>query len=216
MGGVFEFCDQLDNSVIVKGEPDLLLLNGLDSFQDMSLKSTFRGSNFNQDVNHWDVSRVTNMSGTFRADFDGEQIYNQPLDKWDVSKVTNFFGMFASSSENTSFNQDISGWNVESGKDFRSMFATGGSSSAFNQDLSDWDVSSAEGTNGQNGLDRMFHNITLSTENYDKLLNSWSQLSLANGQHFSGGNSKYSEASAEVRNTLVNVRNWVITDGGPE
>ena len=42
-------------------------------------------SNFNQPLNDWDVSSVTNMSCMFY----GASSFNQPLNDWDVSSVTN-------------------------------------------------------------------------------------------------------------------------------
>ena len=42
-------------------------------------------TNFNQPLDKWDVSKVTNMSVMFY----GATSFNQPLDNWDVSKVTN-------------------------------------------------------------------------------------------------------------------------------
>ena len=60
---------------------------------------------FNQPLNSWDVSSVTNMNGTFYY----ATAFNQPLNSWDVSAVTNMIYMFNNAAE---FNQDISGWNV--------------------------------------------------------------------------------------------------------
>ena len=44
-------------------------------------------SGFNQPLNNWDVSKVTDMHGMFRY----ASGFNQPLDSWDVSKVTDMF-----------------------------------------------------------------------------------------------------------------------------
>jgi surface protein len=59
---------------------------------------------FNQPIDNWDVSNVTDMSNMFET-----AIFNQPIGNWDVSSVTNMSGMF---SENISFNQDLSNWSV--------------------------------------------------------------------------------------------------------
>lgn len=60
----------------------------------------------------------------------------------------------------------------------------------------------------------MFFGITLSTENYDEILNGWSTQTVNTNLLFSGGNSKY--CSGEVgRNILLGApNNWTITDGG--
>jgi len=42
------------------------------------------------EINNWDVSNVTYMSGMF----DGAEFFNQPLNKWNVSNVENMYGMF--------------------------------------------------------------------------------------------------------------------------
>ena len=40
---------------------------------------------FNQPLNNWDTSKVTNMRGMFYS----ARAFNQPLNNWDTSKVTN-------------------------------------------------------------------------------------------------------------------------------
>jgi hypothetical protein len=61
---------------------------------------------FNQPLNNWDVSMVTDMSFMFS----GAILFNYPLEFWNVSSVTDMMGMFRSTSV---FNQDISNWCVE-------------------------------------------------------------------------------------------------------
>jgi len=60
---------------------------------------------FDQDLDDWDVSNVTNMSGMFMNanKFDGK------IGKWDVSNVKDMSFMFMGASE---FNQDLSRWDV--------------------------------------------------------------------------------------------------------
>ena len=43
------------------------------------------------EISNWDTSRVKNMEGLF----DGAESFNQPLNKWNVSNVTNMRNMFA-------------------------------------------------------------------------------------------------------------------------
>jgi surface protein len=62
-------------------------------------------TSFNQPLNSWNVSAVTNMVSMF----DSATAFNQPLNLWDTSAVNNMYGMF---NENQYFNQDISGWDV--------------------------------------------------------------------------------------------------------
>jgi len=89
-------------------------------------------SNFNQPLNDWDVSSVTNMKCMFWQ----ASSFNQPLDDWDVSLVTNMRHMFYKASN---FNQPLNDWDVSSVTDMESMFRV---ASNFNQPLDDWDVSS--------------------------------------------------------------------------
>jgi surface protein len=48
-------------------------------------------SSFNQSLNKWNVSKVTDMQNMFA----GARSFNQPLNKWNVSKVTDMFHMFS-------------------------------------------------------------------------------------------------------------------------
>jgi surface protein len=66
----------------------------------------FGATSFNQPLNSWDVSNLTNMGSMFYL----ATSFNQPLDNWDVSNVTDMESMFNSAS---SFNQDISRWCVQ-------------------------------------------------------------------------------------------------------
>jgi 6-phosphogluconate dehydrogenase (decarboxylating) len=65
-------------------------------------------------------------------------------------------------------------------------------------------------------MNNMFHGVTLSTANYDAILNNWSELVLQNDVEFDGGNSKYSSAAEAARAKIISDFNWTITDGGME
>ena len=62
---------------------------------------------FNEDINGWNVSHVTNMRGMFQNCSD----FNQNLKDWNVSSVEDMSGMFLNCSY---FNQDLSSWDVSS------------------------------------------------------------------------------------------------------
>jgi surface protein len=47
-------------------------------------------TNFNQDINSWNVSQVTDMHGMFYHAGN----FNQDIGSWNVSKVTDMHGMF--------------------------------------------------------------------------------------------------------------------------
>ncbi len=101
----------------------------------VDLSSLFESSNFNGNINNWDVSNVEDMSRTFI----GMSAFNQPLNDWDVSNVTDMSDMFLSTSL---FNQPLNNWDVSKVITMRRMFDGFGTSMAFNQNLNDWDVSS--------------------------------------------------------------------------
>jgi len=157
-------------------------------------------SSFNQPIGNWNVSSVKNMPYMFF----GASSFNQPIGNWDVSSVTLMYYMFCWAS---SFNQPIGDWDVSSVTNMQYMFAY---ASSFNQPISNWNVSSVT------DMSYMFYGVTLSTSNYDNLLIGWSQLSLQHGVSFDGGNSKYSNAAVNARQTLITNFGWTITDGGLE
>lgn len=85
---------------------------------------------FNEDISHWDVSKVSDMSHMFH----GCKKFNQPLDKWDIVSARDMSYMFADAE---SFNQSLDMWNVQHLEKMDSMFYR---ASAFNQNLGNWDL----------------------------------------------------------------------------
>lgn len=83
------------------------------------------------DITHWDVSHVTDMSYMFAVNY----YFNQPIGSWNVSRVTKMQGMFSY----TRFNQPIGAWDVSRVTDMSSMFS---SALGFNQPIGTWNVSS--------------------------------------------------------------------------
>ncbi|MHA1109691.1 MAG: BspA family leucine-rich repeat surface protein [Promethearchaeota archaeon] len=155
-------------------------------------------SAFNQSVNAWNVSSVTSFSYMFWDASD----FNQPLNNWDTSSVTIMFGVFYGAS---SFNQHIGNWNVSSVTRMDNMFKEAVS---FDQSIGIWNVSNV--TN----MAAMFQGMSLSTENYDDLLNGWSSLTLQSGVTFHGGSSKYGFNAISSRQSIIDTFSWIITDGG--
>ncbi|SHJ97063.1 BspA family leucine-rich repeat surface protein, partial [Aequorivita viscosa] len=154
-------------------------------------------SAFNGDVSNWDVSNVIDMSFMFN----GASNFNGDISNWNVSYVTSMFGMFSYAS---AFNGDVSNWNVANVTDMSYMFY---SASVFDSDISNWNVENVT------DMTDMFIGVTLSTANYDALLNGWSAQTLQPNVNFHAGNSSYCATAA--RDILTSApNNWTITDGG--
>jgi|GEM_PF-1493956 len=185
----------------------------------------FSGANiFNQNVGGWNTSNVTDMSYMFQ----GASAFNQNISNWNTGRVTTMKQMFSNAS---AFNQDIGSWNTASVTDMSRMFSF---ASAFNQDIGGWNTSKVTNMSwmfagayifNQNvgGWDvgaltnatGMFGGVTLSTANYDALLNGWGAQTLQDGVTFDGGNSKYCLGEA-ARSVMTTTYTWNITDGGKE
>ena len=91
----------------------------------------FNISDFNQNINSWDVSNVVRMRRLFFRCAE----FNQPLFAWDVSNVITMELVFRRAPK---FNQDIGSWDTSNVTDMGSMFED---ATVFNQDLSGWCVS---------------------------------------------------------------------------
>ncbi|HET8809613.1 MAG TPA: BspA family leucine-rich repeat surface protein [Flavobacteriaceae bacterium] len=124
-----------------------------DLSQVADMSGMFSGCNFNQSINHWDVSNVTNMSSLFA----NMEYFNQPLDNWNVSNVTDMSGMFQGS---TAFNQPLNSWDVSSVTDMTGVFLE---AKSFNQPVDNWNVSNV--TN----MSSMFEGVL----SFNQPLNNW-------------------------------------------
>ncbi|SKB44628.1 BspA family leucine-rich repeat surface protein [Maribacter arcticus] len=178
-----------------------------------SMNWMFRSAtSFNQDISLWNLTSLQGMSSMF----DGAIAFNQDIGSWNMSNVTDLSYVFKGA---TAFNQDIGSWDVSNVNNMNEMF---NGATSFNQDLGSWNISSVigGGRRGRGGLTNMFTGVTLSPENYDKILNGWSTLDagetqIPTGITFSGGNSVYCYGETG-RNELATTYGWTITDGGKD
>ncbi|MBU1901875.1 DUF285 domain-containing protein, partial [Patescibacteria group bacterium] len=199
-------------------------IGGWETGNVVNMASTFdSASTFNQDISGWDTSKVTTMLRMFAQ----ATAFDQNIGGWETSSVTDMSYMFRTASN---FNQDISGWNTGAVTNMYRMFYE---ASSFNQNIGGWDTSSVLYMNEMFGsatsFDQniggwnvtslltatdMFSGVTLSTTNYDALLNAWNDQNLQTGVPFSAGNSTYCAVIPHDNLTDGAAHNWTITDAG--
>lgn len=187
-------------------------LANVTSFQD-----TFRDcSSFSANLSSWDVSNVTNFSGTFLIFGSGATAPSTPvsgLGSWDMSSATNLGSMFRAQ---TNYNEDLSSWNVSNATNMSNTFFR---ATSFDQNLSSWDIANVT------SFSNFAKDIAFSTANYDAILIGWEatlQSAFPNGTGYTPtisinfGGSEYTGGGAAeaARASLINNFNWTITDGG--
>ncbi len=154
-------------------------------------------SAFNGNISGWNTGNVTNMLSMFQY----AVAFNQDISNWSTGRVTNMSYMFFNAS---AFDQNIGNWDMDSAQTISYMFYD---ATSFDQDLSAWNVA------GIMFADDIFYGATLSTTNYDALLNGWDAQTLNSSIFFSGGNSTYCNGST-ARAHMIASDLWTITDGG--
>jgi len=99
-------------------------------------------TNFNGNLNNWDVSNAISMAGMFS----NANSFNSDLDNWNVGNVSDMSYMFSGA---TAFDGDISTWNVQQVTNMNNMFQN---ASSFNGAIGGWT------TTQLNTMEGMFSN----------------------------------------------------------
>jgi hypothetical protein len=112
--------------------------------------------------------------------------------------------------QGSAFNYSLSSWDVSKVTNMSYMFAD---DTSFNQNIGGWNISALTYAAS------MFDNVTLSTTNYDALLNGWAYITggetaILSNVEFDGGDSQYTSAATTARGVLTGTYTWTITDGG--
>ena len=185
---------------------------------DCSTYITFKGffmqdfnMQFNESINTWNISNVTNMGSMFNANY----LFNQPLNNWNTSNVTDMSYCFYDA---RLFNQPLNNWNTSKVASFQAMFF---GANIFNQDISLWDFSGANDVNSFSDFMRQKSQANYNANYYDNLLIKWaSDPSLGGLQPniigtINMGSIKYTANGAAARQSILdNNKAVTITDGG--
>lgn len=99
-------------------------------FWDSTVSSQYNTTAFNQPIDSWNVSSITDMSNMFTSC----NAFNKPINSWNVQNVTTMNGMFMSA---FGFNQPLNNWWTKNCSNMGNMFY---GASIFDQNLSSWDV----------------------------------------------------------------------------
>ncbi|MCK5450103.1 BspA family leucine-rich repeat surface protein, partial [Candidatus Pacearchaeota archaeon] len=115
---------------------------------------------FNQSLNSWNTSSVTNMYGTFF----NTDVFNGDISNWNTSSVTSMSYMFA---DTNVFNGNISNWDTSKVTVMKRVFYN---SYIFNKSLNNWDTSKVT------DMSSMFHYANVFNGN----ISNWNTSSVTN------------------------------------
>jgi len=186
----------------------LISLDQWGSIKWKNMQGAFKHCN-NLVINATDVPDFSEVNDTSSMFEDASaSCYPQSMSQWDMSLVKDMNNMFKVTQAYITtplLTQDISNWNVSNVINMEDMFY----GSLYDGDFSKWNISKVD------NMDNMFHGSKLSTENYDKLLISWSKLELqANVIFGANTGTQYTNNARKERKILQTKFHWTIEDGG--
>jgi surface protein len=121
MQAAFYGCENMQ--ILASDAPDLSKVT--------TIQQMFRGTKFNNSIEHWNISNVTDMSYLFQDN----DVYNQPLNNWNTSSVTNMHQVFQSA---PAFNQPLNNRDTSKVTNMLSMF---NGAKSFNQNINNRNTS---------------------------------------------------------------------------
>jgi surface protein len=157
--------------------------------------------NFNENINHWNVSTVTNMSYLFAGGWNGTSLssatFNQPLNNWDTGNVTNMSYMLYGASN---FNQPLNTWDTSAVTNMSGMFQSTDyfSGMSFDQPLDGWDVSTVI------DMSLMFAGAT----SFNQPINTWDTSAVTNMRGMFGSSNCSGPCNSDGRLFNQPLDNW--------
>ena len=133
----FDCATSCDTRPLISNDPDFKT-QVKQYFFTQTYEITNANSPYNQPLNCWNTSQVTDMSFAF----EDRETFNGPLDCWDTSSVTAMRRMFSYAMD---FNQPLDTFDTSNVNDMNDMFK---GAVVFDQPLNSWDLSSVTQASG--------------------------------------------------------------------
>ncbi len=181
----FNGCANLNLSAV----SDILDLTGITSLSQ-SFAST--GISVVNKISEWDVSNITNMSGTFL----NCGSFNSNIGLWNVSNVTDFSSLFQGATAfNNGGSNTINNWTTSSAVNMSFVF---NGCTNFNQPLGNWNTTNVTNMSSM-FLSAVAFNQNIGTWNVGKVLNFVAMFSVATAFNNAGSNT---------------INNWALSSTG--
>lgn len=114
----------------------------------------YKASSFNQEIGHWNTAKFKNMTGMFSHAL----VFNQALNDWNTREVTLMGRLFEGA---MAFNEAIDAWDTQNVTDMTLAFSA---ALNFNQPIDSWDT----------GNVATMHGMFLNASAFNQSLNAWS------------------------------------------